>query len=113
MSVMTKPFAEELVTVSNTSKPLTAATYNATSVGATSGREYAFAGGFKADSANVEVKTESIYYTLNGGTPTSDDHVLNTGDILKLESYQTVKDFRAIRTGASDATLAVTYYKES
>lgn len=107
-----KAFAEELVTATNASTGLTANTYNQTSAGATSQSEYPTPSTSRAQGAIIEVKTESIYYSLNGGTPTSDDHVLNTGDTLTLENYQHIANFRAVRTGVSNATLAVTYYKD-
>lgn len=109
---LNKPFAEEEVTVLSTVTALTASTYNQTSNGAASNREYPTPSTTRAQGAVVEVKTESIYYTLNGGTPTSADHQLNTGDTVTLNNHQQVANFRAIRTGGTNATLSVTYYKE-
>jgi len=31
------------------------------------------------------------------------------GDVIKIEGYDNIANFRAIRTGESDATLRVTY----
>lgn len=110
-----KPFAEELLTVTATATPLTAATYKDTDSGAASGAEYAsppIASIAKANSAVLEVLSESIYYTLNGGTPTSADHLAATNDTITLTNYQQIQNFRAVRIAASNATIAVTYYRE-
>lgn len=111
-----KPFAEELLTVTASSTPLTAATYKDTDSGAESGAEYAsppIASIAKANSCVIEVVTEGIFYSLNGGTPTSADHALaNVGDTVTLTNYQQIQNFRAVREAATNATLAVTYYRE-
>lgn len=102
----------ETVTVTGSATTLTATKYNATSAGATSQREYAFAGGHKASAAIVEVLAESIYYTLDGSTPTSTNgHAAAQGDRVVLENYAHVAKFKAIRQGSTSATVFVTYYK--
>lgn len=102
----------EPLTVSSTPVTLTASVYNATSAGATSQREYPMPGNQKAAKAVVETLTNAIWYTLDGTTPSSTNgHLLNAGDQVTLENYTKIKNFKAIRTAGSDATVYITYYK--
>ena len=60
--------------------------------------------------AIITVETAQIRFTLDGTAPTTTvGHLLNAGDILELDSLEDMKSFRAIRTGATSATIHVTY----
>ena len=66
---------------------------------------------FKAAGVIIAVSGNSIYYTLDGTTPSSANGItLNPGDILPLAGYQKVKNFKAIRVSA-DAVIDVQYFK--
>ena len=60
--------------------------------------------------AFVTVETAQIRFTLDGTAPTTAvGHLLEIGDILKLDSTADLASFRAIRTGAVSASLQCTY----
>jgi len=92
----TKAFAYESITVSNTAVGFTPSVYNPT--------------GHKAQVAFVTCEDASIRFRIDGTAPTaSEGHLLNSGDSTTIEGYENIKNFKAIRTGASNATLRVTY----
>lgn len=60
----------------------------------------------------IVVSAQPISFRIDGTDPTSSVGIpAATGDIIKLFGEQTLKQFKAIRSGASDATLRVTYFK--
>lgn len=102
-------FASETITVSNAVKQLTPATYDST--GEVTGTRINVR---KARGALIEVDgANSIRYTEDGTTPVAatTGRVLNQADVMVLDGYQAIVAFKAIREGASDATLQVTYYR--
>ena len=66
----------------------------------------------KASEAQLSVETAQIRYTVDGTAPTTTvGHIANDGDILVITGQQNLTKFKAIRTGATSATLTVTYYE--
>lgn len=66
----------------------------------------------KASAALLTVVTNGVYYTLDGSTPSASVGIeLTTGDQLMIYGFQKLKSLRMIRSGGSDATVEVTYYK--
>lgn len=60
----------------------------------------------------IVVTAQPINFRIDGTDPTSTVGIpAAAGDIIKLFGEQTLKQFKAIRSGASDATLRVTYFK--
>ena len=107
-----KAFATERITVSTSAIGGTAATFN--NVGEVSGASVNQVGGgrLRATGALVECFTNPVTYTVDGTTPVggTTGHALAAGDTTLLVGYQAVNKFRAIRTGASDGALQITYY---
>lgn len=63
--------------------------------------------------ASVQVFTAPIRFTLDGTTPTATvGHRADVYDQIELEGYHEVAGFRAIREGATSATVEVTYYED-
>ncbi len=92
------PFGYESVTISSTVTGLTASAYTP-------------AEGFLCG-ALVTVEGAQVRFRVDGGNPsTTEGHLLNVGDTLTLVNAMEVKNFKAIRAGASDATLRITYYR--
>lgn len=61
-----------------------------------------------ASAAALQVITESIYWTIDGTVPTASiGFEAAAGDFIYLDSHQKVKEFRAIRTGVTNATVEV------
>ena len=89
-------FAYEKITVADTAIALTAATY--TPVGAD-----------KAQKAYITVETAQIRYRLEGTPTTAEGHLLEIGDILQITGSDDIAGFKAIRTGATSASIKVTY----
>ena len=82
----------ESVTVANFAIGLTAGTYGA--------NVYAL----------ITCETAQIRFRIDGTNPTaSEGHILNPGDILKLDSNADIVAFRAIRTGATSGVIKATY----
>lgn len=89
-------FGYEAFTVSTTALALSASEY--------------VSGNKKAQVAHITVESQPINYTYEGTTPTSSiGHNLTAGSTLTLEGYANIVAFRMIRSGASDATVKVTY----
>jgi hypothetical protein len=87
-------FAYESITVADTAKSLTAATY-------TTGVKKAF----------ITLETAQIRWRIDGTAPTSaEGHLLETTQSLTLNGYSQIVLFKAIRTGSS-GTIKVTYLK--
>ena len=92
------PFDYEEITVGATAVGLTAAKF----VGAA---DY-------GPEALVHVSGAAICYRLDGGTPTTATaNYLEDGDVLWLEGYETLRNFKAIRRDATNALIGVTYYR--
>ena len=86
---------DESVTVSFTSKGLTAANYS------------------QFQKAMITVETNAIRFTLDGITTPTSAGVgikLNVGENLFLPNQDLISKFRAVRSSATDATLKVTYW---
>ncbi len=110
-----KPYATEQVTVSTSvMTPTTALVDNIaqTETDGSSPTRWAFT--YPATAAMAEViGANGIIYTLDGSTPTSSNGGrLGQGDSLTLAGTQKVKNLKMLRSGASDATVNLTYYKE-
>lgn len=108
------PFASETITVDNTVKTLTPATYNATSEfsGAASSQvvktpRKAKAAKVVVDSANAIRVTEDLTTPVAATTGV----VYNQNDTLFLESLEAIQKFKTTRDGASSSSLQVTYYR--
>ena len=83
--------AHEAITVAGTAVGLTAATI----VG--------------SNKAVLTVEVAPIRFTVDGTTPTASvGHLAQVGDVIKLDSEDELRKFRAIRTGAS-GTIMATY----
>jgi len=88
-------YAYEAVTVSYISKALTTTTYG------------------RATKAFMTLETNNIYWTIDGVTiPTSAGvgHKLEVGQNLTLYNQDEIRNFRAVRSSATDAALKVTYW---
>lgn len=60
--------------------------------------------------AFITVETAQIRFTIDGTAPTTTaGHLLNPGDILKLDSAEDITAFRAIRVGATSGVIHCTY----
>lgn len=96
------PFAFESVTVSTSAVGLTSATY-------------APAGEQAAVEAFVTVETAAIAYLFDGTTPTVGatilGHQASSTASFRIRSASDIQNFLAIRTGGSDATIRVTYFR--
>lgn len=98
-SIQVEPFAYEDVTVSTVAVGFTAATYAPTGYPA-------------AAVAVVTVDTAAIRYRADGSNPTAAvGHPAAASQELVVCGVKAIAAFRAIRSGASDATLRVTYYR--
>ena len=59
--------------------------------------------------AFVALETAQIRFRYDGGDPTATvGHLMNPGDVLSLEGIG-VNNFKAIRTGSTNALLSITY----
>lgn len=84
--------SSESITVSTSSVGLTTATI--------AGREEAF----------ITVESQAVRFWLDGTAPTATvGHVLDAGDILRLDSSESLEDVRFIRRDATDATLRCSF----
>ena len=60
--------------------------------------------------AFMTLETAQIRFTVDGTAPTTSvGHLLNPGEVLKLDSLADITAFRAIRTGATSGSLRCTY----
>lgn len=109
MAVTQRPYTRETLTVTNAVKQLTQTLYDNTA-GITSARNLQR----KAGSVTIEnTSANALRYTEDGTTPVAatTGGLLAQGDVLELESYAAIVLFKAIREGASDAVLEVTYFR--
>jgi len=100
--VRRKPYATEQLTVSTAVSSPTAATVNNTSAPFN----------FRPSAAQLTVGSNGIIYTLDGSTPTATNGLTLASGSLTLAGHQTVRNLKMIRSGGSDATVNLTYYKE-
>lgn len=90
-----KPADYEAITVSDTAIGLTAAKYN-----------------HKTVKAYITCEDADLRYRIDGTDPTSSEgHALASGDALTLISLVEIQQFKAIRSGGSNAAIRVTYYE--
>ena len=60
----------------------------------------------------IDVETAQARYRIDGTDPTSAvGIILNPLDGLTIEGLKNMKNFKAIRTGSTSATLRATYFK--
>lgn len=86
-------FAYESITVAATAIGGTAATY------------------LDAVAAEISLETDDVRFRVDGTAPTAaEGHLIESGDIVILESPNDIAGFRAIRTGAISGVLKVTYF---
>lgn len=95
----TSGFAHESVTIADTAggTALTSATYNPD-------------GEPGAVRAVLTLEAAQIRWTYDGTAPTTTvGHLMETGEKIALDGAETIRQFRAIRTGATSGVLHVTY----
>lgn len=93
-----RPYAFETITVSTAAIGFTTATMQA--------------GDLSPGLAVVTVESNPIRFRVDGTVPTSTvGHLSVAGDVLTVCGGSSVGRFSAIRQGASNATLTVTYYR--
>lgn len=94
-------YDHEQITVSTTAVGFTATKYRPTSADAR-----------RATKVVVTVDpTNPIRYTLDGTTPTSSVGHYAVATQFVLEGYDNIKNFKAIRQGASDAGVAASFMR--
>lgn len=65
--------------------------------------------GAVSQECNCSLETAQIRFTTDGTAPTTSvGHLLEVGQKVKLEGYDEIATFRAIRTGATSGALKVT-----
>jgi hypothetical protein len=90
------PHGYEDITVANTAKTLTAATYGA------------------SQKAFMTLETAQIRVRFDGTAPTTTvGHLVEVGDTIILDAGSQLSQFQAIRTGATSGVLRVSYFKIS
>lgn len=63
-------------------------------------------------SALFSLESGEIRYRLDGVDPTATEgHILAMADTLVLEGVNTLRQFRAIKTGENEGTLRVSYFR--
>ena len=66
----------------------------------------------QAQAATIQVEVAQLRWLKDGTAPTSTTgHVANVGTIIFLDNANDLVNFRAIRTGATSATLQVSYHR--
>ena len=87
----------------------TALAYESLTVDATVGGK-GFAAVGTNTSAFITCETAQVRFTVDGTAPTiTVGHLLNPGDVLKLNNNTDIAAFRAIRTGATSSVLNATF----
>jgi hypothetical protein len=98
MSVALVPLGYESVTAGSAAVGLTASVYASTSG--------------TASYALIDVESADIRYLVTGANPSSSNgHPVANGGELTLCGIDAIRQFKAIRSGGSDATLRVTYFR--
>jgi len=101
------PGKRERKTVSNAAVGITASVYEFyPSAGFSSN---SFREPKRATGAIIQVLTQAITFTIDGTTPVAGTTGFEAAanDFIYLDSYQKVKDFKAIRSGGSDGAIEV------
>lgn len=63
--------------------------------------------------AEIMVEGQPIRYRVDGTDPTSAvGHLVNAGGVIRCYGRDALRNFRAIRSGITDATLTVTLYRK-
>lgn len=89
---------DEIITVADTAVGFTAA--NITSAGS-------------ATKAVCTLETAAIRFYSTGSTPTATTgHLLNVGETVTITGVWPIKNFKAIRTGATSGILTCSYFFE-
>jgi hypothetical protein len=89
-------FAYEVLTVTTAVKTLTAGSY--------------IVGDKRAQVAQLTVESNGVNYTYDGTPPTATvGHNLPAGSSLVIQGMHNIENFKMFRSGASDATVKVTY----
>jgi hypothetical protein len=107
------PYATEFLTVSTGTSQLTSALRKNTAQQAGNANYWSFTQ--PATVVTVElVGSNGIIYTLDGSTPTATNgnRLATGGDTLTVAGQQKIANLKMIRSGGSDATVNVSYYKE-
>jgi len=102
-------YAHESIAVDSTAggKALTAATYdaviNANDVVTTRHPKLAV----------ITVEDQNLRWATNPGTTVSSTvgHLAQAGDVISVEGYENIKNFRAIRATGTDSNLRATFYR--
>ena len=63
---------------------------------------------FTAKTAIITVEDEPIRYRIDGTAP-GDGHEGIENDVMELCTIEEIRNFRAVRSGASDSAIKVTY----
>ena len=85
-------FDNESITVADTAVGLTSGTYST------------------ATEADMTLETAQIRVQKDGSDPTSSEgHIVEIGDTIKLNNAADIANFKAIRTGSTSGVLKVTY----
>src|SRR3990167_5787266 len=91
------PYDFETITVADTAIGLTAAKLNSTP---------------KPKKVIITVETAQFRYRIDGTDPTASvGHLVNPMDAIVLEGYSQLNNFKAIRKGATSASISVTYLR--
>ena len=66
----------------------------------------------KARAAVIVIRTNPVNFRVDSGNPTSTTGIAAAvGDQVNVIGFSNLSQFRAIRSGAADGTLCVTYFK--
>jgi hypothetical protein len=94
-----KPKSFESVTVSSTATNINLPTYDIMDI---------------QTKAIITVEDANIRFKIDGNNPTTTEgHLADIGDIIKLTSNEEIENFRAISTTSNDATIQVSYLEVS
>jgi hypothetical protein len=65
----------------------------------------------KASAAILQVLTQAVTFTIDGTTPVAGSVGFEAAasDFIYLDSYQKIKEFKAIRSGGSDGAIEAAY----
>jgi hypothetical protein len=86
----------ESITVANTAIGFTSASITGTA--------------WTASSAFCSLETAQIRWRADGTNPTSSEgHLMNVGDTVTVSGYNSISNFKAIRTGATSGVLKCSY----
>ncbi len=102
-------YAHESITVDSTAggKALTAATYDTTLIanGQVTNR--------RPKQAVVTVEDQNLRWAADPSTTVSSTvgHLAQAGDVITIEGYENIKNFRAIRSTGSSSNIRVTFYR--